>query len=140
MLMIVVPSIVLIVMSIAITIKIKLISKNTIKQNKYKKNALCVLVLNGSFIMLIGLYVIVITAYKPDVNYCYSSISREAWLLGTEALTMIWSIVNVVMFLIICQTYRKEVIIIMSKYKLHKTEPPEVVELKGISKIKKLKY
>ena len=127
-LMVIVPAILLIIMSIAITIKITLISKNAIKQNKYKKNAFCVLILNATFISLIGLYVIVITTNKPDKNYCYSSISREAWLLGTEILTIIWGIVNVVMFLIICQEYRNEITIMMRDLNLHRTELPEVVE------------
>ena len=135
-LMIIVPSLLLIVMSVAITIKIRNISKIRRKQNRYRRNACAVLLLNASFILLLGMYVLIITTLQKKANYCYSNLTRETLLLGTEMLTMIWSIVNIVMFLVICKEYKKQVILSMSQWQLHRVNKPDLVELKHVRILK----
>ena len=131
--MIIIPSAILITMSIIITIKIYQINKLSKKSNRYRRNACAVLVLNATFIIIISLHMTIKIIKKQDEHYCYSSIYREAWLLGTEIMSLMWSVVNVLIFLVICREYKHQVIISMSNWNLHHRHRPEAVQLRKVT-------
>ena len=131
--MIIIPSIILITMSIILTIKIYQINKLSRKNHRYRRNACAVLVLNATFIVIISLHMSIKIIKRQDEHYCYSSIYQEAWLLGTEIMSLTWSVVNVLVFLVICREYKHQVMISMSNWNLHHRHRPETVQLRKVT-------
>ena len=131
--MIAIPSFILITMSIILTVKIYQINKMSRKNNRYKRNACAVLILNTTFIIIITLHMTIKIIKGQDEHYCYSSFTREAWLLGTEIMSLMWTVVNVLVFLIICREYKHQVMISMSNWNLHHRPRPETVQLRKVT-------
>ena len=131
--MIIIPSIILITMSVILTIKIYQINKLSRKNHRYRRNACAVLVLNATFIIIISLHMSIKIIKRQDEHYCYSSIYQEAWLLGTEIMSLTWSVVNVLVFLVICREYKHQVMISMSNWNLHHRHRPETVQLRKVT-------
>ena len=130
--MIIIPSIILIIMSVILTGKIYKINKLSKRSNRYRRNALAVLLLNTTFIIIMSLHTGIKIMKKQHESYCYSDIYQEAWLLGTEIMSLMWSIVNVLIFLIICREYKRQVVISMSTWNLHNRQRHETVQLRKV--------
>ena len=131
--MIIIPSIVLITMSVILTGKIYKINKLSKRSNRYRRNALAVLLLNATFIVIMSLHTGIKIMKKQDEHYCYSDIYQEAWLLGTEIMSLMWSIMNILIFLIICREYKRQVIVSMSTWNLHNRPRQETVQLRKVT-------
>ena len=131
--MIIIPSIILITMSVILTGKIYKMNKLSKRSNRYRRNALAVLVLNATFIIIMSLHTAIKIMKKQNEHYCYSDISQEAWLLSTEIMSLMWSIVNVLIFLIICREYKRQVIVSMSNWNLHGRQRHETVQLRKVT-------
>ena len=131
--MIIIPSIVLITMSIILTIKIYKINKISRNRPRYRRNACAVLILNTTFIIIISLHMSIKIIKGQDVHYCYSSIYQEAWLLGTEIFSLLWSVMNVIVFLIICKEYKSQILVSLSNWNLHHRPRPDTVQLRKIT-------
>ena len=131
--MIIIPSIILITMSVILTGKIYKMNKLSKRSNRYRRNALAVLVLNTTFIIIMSLHTAIKIMKKQNEYYCYSDISQEAWLLSTEIMSLMWSIVNVLIFLIICREYKRQVIVSMSNWNLHGRQRHETVQLRKVT-------
>ena len=131
--MIIIPSVILFIMSIIITAKIYQVNRLSKKSSRYRRNACAVLILNASFIIIIILHTTIKIMIEQNQHYCYSSYYREIWLLGTEIMSLMWSVVNVLVFLIICREYKHQVLISMSNWNLHHRPMPEAVQLRKIT-------
>merc|ERR1711895_99510 len=131
--MIIIPSSILIIMSITITVKIYQINQLSNKNRRYRRNACAVLFLNASFFIIISLHMTIKIIKKQEKRYCYSSLYREAWLLGTEILSWIWSVVNILIFLVICREYKQQVMISLSNWNLNRRPRPETVQLRKVT-------
>ena len=128
--MIIIPSVSLFIMSIILTAKIYQINQLTRRSRRYRRNACAVLLLNASFIIILVLHTTIKIMIEQRQHYCYSSYYRETWLLITEIMSLMWSVVNVIVFLIICKEYKNEVLFSMSNWNLHPRPKPEAVQLK----------
>merc|ERR1712121_562888 len=69
---------------------------------------------------------------KQDEHYCYSDINQEAWLLGTDIMSLMWGIMNILIFLIICREYKRQVIVSMSAWNLH-NKPRHITPYKPLT-------
>ena len=128
--MFIIPSLILFLMSLIITTKIYQMNRLSKRGSRYRRNACAVLLLNASFITIMILHMIIKIMTKQDKHYCYSNYYRELWLLGTEVMSLMWSVVNVMVFLIICREYKNEVLISMSNWSLHHRPRPDAVQLR----------
>ena len=128
--LILIPSLFLFIMSLVITVKIYQMNRVSKKNSRYRRNACAVLLLNASFIIIMVLHMTIKLLTGQDKQYCYSNYYRELWLLGTEVMSLMWSVVNVVVFLIICREYKHEVLISMTNWNLHHRPRPEAVQLR----------
>ena len=131
--MIIIPSIILITMSVILTGKIYKINKLSKRNNRYRRNAVAVLLLNATFIIIMAIHTGIKIMKKQDEHYCYSDIHQEAWLLGTEIMSLMWSIMNILIFLIICREYKRQVIVSMSAWNLHNKPRQEAVQLRKVT-------
>ena len=131
--MIIVPSIILIIMSVSLTYKIYKINNLSKRNNRYKRNALAVLLLNMTFITIMAIHTGIKIMKRQDEHYCYSDLPQEAWLLGTEVMSLMWSIMNILVFLIVCREYKRQVIVSMSAWNLHNKPRQERVQLRKVT-------
>ena len=101
-----IPALALIVLSIATTVGIVKKSAISAQRRRYIKNTIVVLIVNAIYITLVAVYGIIMLANKNEQDQCYSDIGKEVALVVTETLTMLWSILNVIIFLVICTEYK----------------------------------
>ncbi|CAL4142041.1 unnamed protein product, partial [Meganyctiphanes norvegica] len=101
------PSSFLIILSIGIVIGIAR-QKIPNSKNRNLRNTIAVLVLNFLYIACILTYGVVLYKRPSKDKDCYSDMHREITLGVCESLTIVWSIINTLIFFVICKTYNAE--------------------------------
>ena len=119
------------IISLSILIAHKLIRGSpALQQNKdYIRNAVSILIINVIYITLTVIYGAVLFN-NTTTGKCYSNTVHEMVLLTCESLLLVWSIINVVVFLAICREYKQETIIFLKRVGLmnQSSENQDLVE------------
>ena len=127
--MVLIPMTSIITLSILIAHKL-IIGSPALQQNKdYIRNAVSILIINVIYITLTLIYGAVLFN-NSTTGKCYSNTVHEMVLLTCESLLLVWSIINVVVFLAICREYKQETIIFLKRVGLMKqsSENQDLVE------------
>ena len=131
--MLLIPAIALVTFTILITVRIITSTKQSKHRTTYIRNTIAVMIVNVSYIVLMSICGSILYSVQVDYNHCYTDYKRELALLLCEVLLILWSIINVVTFLIICSEYRTETKYILIRMGFRKPitfEPMKLNELR----------